>query len=61
MKHLPTRFFKSGGKRSGSEPDLSVAEVEQIHDKVDQSLKAQGLPSDEELRREIESMNEGAD
>jgi hypothetical protein len=61
MKHLPTRFFNPGGKRSGSSQDLSVAEVEQIHDKVDRDLKANGLPSDAELQAEIESMNEGAD
>jgi hypothetical protein len=61
MKHLPTKFFKQGGRRSGSEQDLSAAEVEQIHDKVDRDLKTNGLPSEAELQAEIQVMNEGAD
>jgi hypothetical protein len=61
MKHLRTRFSRLDGTKSGSSVDPSVAEVEQIHDKVDRELKEKGLPSDEELRQEIAVMNEGAD
>lgn len=45
----------NGNQRSAS--DLSAAEVEQIHDKVDQDLKQNGVSSDQELMQEIESFN----
>lgn len=40
-----------------NEQDLSVAEVEQIHDKVDGEIKKNGMPTEEDLKKEIEKMN----
>ncbi len=40
--------------------DLSAEELEQIYDQVDADIKKNGLPTEEELRAEIQKLNETA-
>lgn len=37
--------------------DISDEELEELYDKIDADIAERGLPSDEELRREIERLN----
>jgi len=37
--------------------DISDEELEELYDKIDAEIAERGLPSDEELRREIERLN----
>ena len=39
------------------EDDISPEELEALYNKIDAEIAERGLPSDEELRREIERLN----
>ena len=40
--------------------DISPKELEGLYNKIDAEIAKRGLPSDEELRREIERLNKSA-
>ena len=42
------------------EDDISTEELEALYNKIDAEIAERGLPSDEELRREIERLNKSA-
>ena len=42
------------------EDDISPEELEALYNKIDAEIAERGLPSDEELRREIERLNGSA-
>lgn len=42
-----------------SKQEISVAELEQLYDKIDAEIKKNGLPTEEELQKEIEALNHG--
>ena len=41
------------------EDDISAEELEALYNTIDAEIAERGLPSDEELRREIERLNKG--
>ena len=44
----------------GSQTDITEIELEGIYDHVDAEIAEQGVPSDDQLRGEIEAMNKQA-
>ena len=41
-----------------NDAEITNEELQAIHDQVDAEIKAHGLPTDDELRQEVENLNQ---